>query len=556
MLLKTEDRGGWVQTGQSFNRHETTADDHGRRRRGQCFRRRRQRRRRPSREPFQGPWWKRKKGPGREKHQKVQGEESARNLDGDDVGESGCRSGWLRPHATPFVADDAREEGFKEKPTSQPEQQLWWFKLRRFGSRFISQGHESGAFPQQDASKDSGAATPHREGVRSRDQRRARGLPGPILDGERLHPSDELGQVQGLVPGYDDGRGRVRVPDKSRTRHSCCTSGAEHQGKDAVRTRPGRVAHSMAFDGSGRPSHPKGVRWNPRRTSSGLGLCVIPEQASATSQGGREPGCCGGSGGQVGSGAGGQSVQVNSDGGVGDPFLTGRNTKFRRFYTWQSRIQGALPERSGSSTMKVSFPCVLPFPEVVSVGKILRRASTRKVVWAKRWVNCLFSFYNFVELGCPDRVEHYEPRGPEVRTAGERVFGEIMTFSSLGIQEFSHKCESGGKEEVQNLLAAMEDPSFSYFSKPLDLTMTTALPVHASRIAIPSTAGTVDMLQHLPPERAKIVADLERLRLPEHLWNRIPIASHQVEQCEEAGVARRLLQSKMVVPVKASELPR
>lgn len=211
--------------------------------------------------------------------------------------------------------------------------------------------------------------------------------------------------------------------------------------------------------------------------------------------------------------------------------------------------------------MKVSFPCVLPFPEVVSVGKILRRASTRKVVWAKRWVNCLFSFYNFVELGCPDRVERYEPRGgfyqgPEVRTAGERLLGEIMTFSSLGIQEFSHKCESGGKEEVQNLLAAMEDPSFSYFSKPLDLTMTTALPVHASRIAIPSTAGTVDMLQHLPPERAKIVADLERLRLPEHLWNRIPIASHQVEQCEEAGVARRLLQSKMVVPVKASELPR
>ena len=45
--------------------------------------------------------------------------------------------------------------------------------------------------------------------------------------------------------------GRVRVPEKSRTRHRCCTSGAEHQGKDAVRTRPGRVAHSMAFDGSG-----------------------------------------------------------------------------------------------------------------------------------------------------------------------------------------------------------------------------------------------------------------------------------------------------------------
>ena len=259
--------------------------------------------------------------------------------------------------------------------------------------------------------------------------------------------------------------------------------------------------------------------------------------------------------------AGGQSVHVNLDGGVGDPFLTGRNTKFRRFYTWQLSIRGVLPGRLGSSLLKVSFPCVLPFPEVVSVGKVLRRASSRKAVWAKRWVNCLFSFYSFVEMGCPDQVEHYEPRGgfyqgPEVRAAGERLLGEIMAFSTTRVQDFSHKCESGGKEEIQNLLTAMEDPSFQYFSKPLDCTMTTALPVHASRIAVPTTAGTVDMLRRLPPERAKIVADLERLRMPEHLWNRIPIASHQVEPCEEADVARRLLQSKMVVPVRASELPR
>ena len=68
----------------------------------------------------------------------------------------------------------------------------------------------------------------------------------------------------------------------------------------------------------------------------------------------------------------------------------------------------------------------------------------------------------------------------------------------------------------------------------------------AERVASPERAATVDILQHLPAERARVVRDLERPRLPEHLWNRIPIACHQVDGAEEVGLARRLLASEMV----------
>ena len=43
--------------------------------------------------------------------------------------------------------------------------------------------------------------------------------------------------------------------------------------------------------------------------------------------------------------------------------------------------------------------------------------------------------------------------------------------------------------------------------------------------------------------------------MPEHLWNRIPIACHQVADAEEADL-RRLLANDMVVLIPESDLPR
>lgn len=84
---------------------------------------------------------------------------------------------------------------------------------------------------------------------------------------------------------------------------------------------------------------------------------------------------------------------------------------------------------------------------------------------------------------------------------------------------------------------------------------TSALPVHAEGIAIPTTAGSVSIVDHLPMERARVVRDLEKLRMPEHLWNRIPIACHQVASSEEDAVARKMLAAGMAELIPESQLP-
>ena len=83
-----------------------------------------------------------------------------------------------------------------------------------------------------------------------------------------------------------------------------------------------------------------------------------------------------------------------------------------------------------------------------------------------------------------------------------------------------------------------------------------ALPVVAERIAVPTEAGRVDPLDWLPAEKACIVDDLPGQRLPEHLWDPVVRACHHVPAEQEAGLARRLLESSMAVLVEESLLPR
>ena len=86
--------------------------------------------------------------------------------------------------------------------------------------------------------------------------------------------------------------------------------------------------------------------------------------------------------------------------------------------------------------------------------------------------------------------------------------------------------------------------------------VSTAIPVVASKVAIPDQAGTVELSQWLPPGRKEVVADLTQLRQPEHLWDEVVPAFHNVPFSEEAGLVRRLLKHGMVELVPESELPR
>ena len=83
-----------------------------------------------------------------------------------------------------------------------------------------------------------------------------------------------------------------------------------------------------------------------------------------------------------------------------------------------------------------------------------------------------------------------------------------------------------------------------------------ALPVVAERVAVPTEAGRVDPLDWLPAEKASIVNDLPGQRLPDYLWDPVVRACHHVPAEQEAGLARRLLESSMAVLVEESLLPR
>ena len=64
-----------------------------------------------------------------------------------------------------------------------------------------------------------------------------------------------------------------------------------------------------------------------------------------------------------------------------------------------------------------------------------------------------------------------------------------------------------------------------------DVPMSTALPVWARRVVVPQ-AGRVDPLEWLPPDSAKVVANLETLRREPHEWEDIHMAWHRVPESE------------------------
>lgn len=83
-----------------------------------------------------------------------------------------------------------------------------------------------------------------------------------------------------------------------------------------------------------------------------------------------------------------------------DPFLPGKNSKFSRYVSWFSNAQSTLPVLTDNDKL---FPCALPFCEALAWGSRLKGKPT-KTLWAKRWVNTLFAWFNFVTLGCPESV--------------------------------------------------------------------------------------------------------------------------------------------------------
>ncbi|CAE7356915.1 unnamed protein product [Symbiodinium natans] len=228
----------------------------------------------------------------------------------------------------------------------------------------------------------------------------------------------------------------------------------------------------------------------------------------------------------------------------------------------EAATASTLLERSGSSISL--FPCALPYPEVLQTGGALDGRAAA-LWWSKASLNAFVAWSNFVVLGCPrPGSSGYEPRVgyrsvQDARLFADRLLGEMEEFASEDVVFETLEC-SGKRALLEELIGQVPGAVAGYPDDRAQVgaisSASTALPVVAERVAVPAEAGSVDPLDWLPVERAEIVNNLAKHRLPEHLWERVPRAFHNVPEAEEKVVAEKLLATGMAVLVAEKDLPR
>ena len=174
----------------------------------------------------------------------------------------------------------------------------------------------------------------------------------------------------------------------------------------------------------------------------------------------------------------------------------------------------------------------------------------------------LFSWYSFVELGCPKSDSRYEPAGgfrldSETKRVAVDLLAKIRAFSPDSVSWIQLPLE-GGKQAIHKMLSSCDNyTNYNKQQESIDIAVSKALPVKPSRIAVPAVAGTVNPASYLCAERQAVLNDLQKLRLPETDW-RFPItrACHRVAPCDENDLVRLLLNSRMAALVHEDELPR
>ena len=181
-----------------------------------------------------------------------------------------------------------------------------------------------------------------------------------------------------------------------------------------------------------------------------------------------------------------------------------------------------------------------------------------------RFLNSWVCWSNFVSLGCPTDGGRYEPRGgyrclADIRLLADKLLGEVEEFASPELLHGSLSCEGkrGVIDELLSQVSCTVGACYGDLRGPQGQEAgLPTLPVKADRIAVPEVAGMVDPCEWLDEDRATVVRNLDKLRLPEHQWEEVVKAFHQVPPEEEDRVVRKLLRTGMGRLLPESELPR
>ena len=389
----------------------------------------------------------------------------------------------------------------------------------------------------------------------------ARDCVGASLDHARLGEEAKLGSVQRTVPDSHDGCGSVRAVEGWQVRGGPGPADSKPQEQGAGCAGQWRLGDGMASNGPAGSTAEARLLRDQGRDGRYIGLCGGDGQAQEAGKG------CPGSRRRRRRGGRRRGAQMTSPAKLHDwfssncclrhPMLESRNsTKFSRYLIWFESVQGILLERSGDDVRL--FPCALPCPEVLRIKTAVDETEARQV-WAKQLLNTFIAWSNFVVLGCPDGA--CEPQAAyrsacEARSFADRLLGEAIEFASADLITGRLKC-AGRRATVEALMEQVGSFAAAGYVDPVQASSSsTALPVTATRVAVPEKAGRVDPLQWLPDEQAEVVAGLESLRREPHLWEEICHACHRVPEGDEAELAQKLLATDMAVLVPEGELPR
>ena len=141
----------------------------------------------------------------------------------------------------------------------------------------------------------------------------------------------------------------------------------------------------------------------------------------------------------------------------------------------------------------------------------------------------------------------------------DKLLGEVEEFASPELLHGSLSCEGkrGVIDELLSQVSCTVGACYGDLRGPQGQEAgLPTLPVKADRIAVPEVAGMVDPCEWLDEDRAMVVRNLDKLRLPEHQWEEVVKAFHQVPPEEEDRVVRKLLRTGMGRLLPESELPR
>lgn len=393
--------------------------------------------------------------------------------------------------------------------------------------------------------------------------RRIKSRPRQVIHAFEQELLPELGEIQRNLQMCSDGCGGVRAAPFRPGGGRNGAARTELESQDAIRYPGRRLGHGLALDGHSRSSFSQRVRRQQARDGCGFWLRECPSKAPQASprESFKQP--------QRRGGRGDLPKEVAALDGSLDVGMDGRsigpgwheNSRFFLYYTWFQSAQGVLLERSGSDVPL--FPGALPYPEVINafVGGV--SAEEEQVRWAKSYMNMVVGWSNFLALGCPDSGGvASEPRVgyrclEEVRKFADELLGEVVEFAADDLRKGVLNCTGKRKLLEQSVHeAACIDAYGGRMAALVKAQACVALPVQAGRVAVPEHAGLVDPVALLPPDRARVVADLESLRLPEALWGEVVKACHRVPLEEETGLMLKLLETGMVTLLPEDQLPR